>query len=252
MDNRLFFLHIPKTGGRYVWSLIEQMNFGWTPKWAPNTWRALFNEGRKAIDAVDGTSGHLIYDVSGLWPNSERELSTYTMLRDPIDRVVSQYYWVLKNHGDTRRLSLEDFLEHSFTRMLVQNTMTKMIGTSFTVSDVRRVMGRYHSIDGDCGVFEAIGQSEHIDTLLDKAKERIDFDLMCVGITERMIESMDLFVSRSGHKPPRSVEQKQKRDYTDLISGDELALIIKLNQADIELYRYANQALDQQLKVIDT
>lgn len=113
------FIHIPKTGGTALALALEaramadDMMLGDTPK--------ALKRRRRLKDVA--TSGRLwkhstLADLEGLLPPDEmRALFTFTMVRNPWDRVVSYYHWLKTQSFDhpavalARRYTFADFLQ---------------------------------------------------------------------------------------------------------------------------------------------
>ena len=131
-EDQLYFLHIAKTGGRSFEDLLKK-NF---PKeqtiridvpngYPENIPSNVFNDYRLYL-------GHLGYYFLRLFPENKKPFWV-TMLRDPVERVISYYYFfrnvkpVDKNHSSYQHqvlantLSLLEFVKSDATAMLVNN-----------------------------------------------------------------------------------------------------------------------------------
>jgi hypothetical protein len=181
------------------------------------------------------TRRNRIRAVIGHFPFGIHELllkpSTYiTFLRDPIDRVISLYYFALKysNNPYHERLvahdiSLEEFVAGISCRE-AENDQT------------RRLSGLNPDF-GACTV-----------DMLRTAKDNMTRSFSVVGITERFDESLLLFKrtlgwTRSIRYWPGQVNDTRPRK--ESISQATKDLIAKYNQLDIELYDYARTMLDK-------
>lgn len=94
----LVFLHLPKTAGTTLKAIIEGV---YTPEKVLNLRvaqggiRRLFAMPPAQRDAFDVIAGHLDWRVTRLLPGSR----VITVLRDPIDRFLSWYYYALRNEN---------------------------------------------------------------------------------------------------------------------------------------------------------
>lgn len=131
-DARVFvFLHVPKTAGQPLISIIEDQHpsrwsilkeDAWDPKAAA---QALISWNKAHPHAAQIFCGHQHYGVDAHLPFP---VTCYTMLRDPVERAISHYHYVLRkyilsgtregeknNHPDKQRvlkgeLSLEEYV----------------------------------------------------------------------------------------------------------------------------------------------
>ncbi|WP_375689430.1 sulfotransferase family 2 domain-containing protein [Pseudooceanicola sp. LIPI14-2-Ac024] len=121
---RYLFIHIPKTGGTSMALALEARAMkddemlGDTPK------------ARRRRGRLDGAQarGRLwkhatLCDLDGIVSRDEmRELFVFTMVRNPWDRAVSYYHWLLEQRfdhpavRDAQAMTFADFLAHPRTR----------------------------------------------------------------------------------------------------------------------------------------
>ncbi|RMF44311.1 MAG: hypothetical protein D6755_09305 [Anaerolineae bacterium] len=118
MSNRLdIFLHIPKTGGITLYQILEH-NYPPQSMWKvyPDSWddlrgqvQALSPQRRAGLRLL---TGHIPYGVHTLF---ERPARYFTILREPVERTLSYYYYV-RSHPDNpqynqvRAMSLEEYV----------------------------------------------------------------------------------------------------------------------------------------------
>jgi hypothetical protein len=218
----IIFLHLPKTGGVTLrralkWKYApEMLNLETLTKPAESIADVPLSERRNARVLT----GHLHYGVHEYIP---QPCDYITLLREPIARVVSYYYYILGHpkhwrHAEMVRsgMSLDEFARTSPERG-VENDQTRMLaGRGAGELDAGR-LGR-----------EA----------LDEAKRNLERFLV-VGVTERFDESFILIRRALGWKFPLYVTANVA---TGAKPASETALqsIRERNQLDLELYEFAH------------
>jgi hypothetical protein len=217
----IIFLHLPKTGGVTLrrtlkWKYAPAMlNFETLTKPTESIGEVPLSERRN----LRVLTGHLHYGVHEYIP---QECEYITLLRDPIARVVSYYYYILGHpkhwrHAELVRsgTSLEEFVRSSPDRG-VENDQTRMLSGRGAGELDAGVLGR-----------EA----------LDEAKRNLE-SFLVVGLTERFDESFILLRRALAWKVPvyvtANVSTRPKP-----ASATALELIRERNQLDLELYEFA-------------
>ncbi len=136
----LGFLHIPKTGGRTCAAYFDQ--------WFPGQVRAVPTHEDALVQARTGwrrddrwlvAHGHQALPFwSGLGIGS-----VFTVLRDPVERVVSAFRYVWRNdihvlHGQfvAEKLTIGDFVRHPRLSFHAVNMQTRMLGLECDIWDV--------------------------------------------------------------------------------------------------------------------
>jgi hypothetical protein len=158
--------------------------------------------------------------------------STYiTVLRDPIDRAISQYYFPLTHrlqprHREVKRVTFDDYVRIT----PYKNVQTKLLS------------GIDHGYDftaGECSAEE-----------LELAKRNLSTSFALVGLTERFDESLALakieFGWRIGQYSQFNITRERPKK--NQIPPPTRALIIEHNRFDVELYSYAEGLFDEQVK----
>lgn len=214
----LIFLHLPKTGGttlnevfrrqypnEAIWNVAFHDDD--TMKQTAAEYRNMTEGRKKSILAI---SGHQYF---GLHQLIEKPCYYFTMLRNPIERVISLYYFVQRSgypvHAKLKGLSFAEFVN----RDVDVNTQTLLLS----------------------------GKGPN----LERAKQNLINHFPVVGVTERFDESLFLLKRQFNwndiHYEKRNVTKN--RPQSKDISPDILSLIRMKNRLDFELYEFASRRL---------
>ena len=221
MEKKLIiFMHIPKTGGTtlndiFKKSYAENEIYNHVPLEAMrNHFSQLKEEDKKEIKAI---SGHHFYGIHDLF---SKPYTYFTMMRSPIERVISLYYFLKTYPGyyeeNMRNMSFEEYIDW----------------------DPQAKNGQIHQI---------CGQNSQLS--LEKAKENLKvFEV--VGITEMFNESLLLLKNKFNWA---NIEYKKKnvtksRPRISEVSPKIIKKIEKNNELDIELYEFIKSNFIKQLK----
>lgn len=225
----LLFLHLPKTAGTTLRLLLYDV-YGKDALFETY----LYHNNQSVADAFTSLSpdaksqvalvaGHFGY---GLHTYIDVDCRYLTMLREPVERVVSTYFFMLGGDGLERQpqmegqnLTLCEFLEAGITPQ-VDNGLTRLLS------------GIGASVEyGKC-------TAEHLETAKKNLTDHFDW----VGLLEEFDESVVLLGTKLGwERVPlyRKENVTPKRPRMDELSGREHETILKYCNFDVELYRFA-------------
>jgi len=224
-DRCIIFLHLPKTGGVTLRTTLKWkyapdiLSFETLTKPAESLAEVPLNQRRKARVLT----GHLHYGVHEYMP---QRCDYITLLREPIARVISYYYYILGHakhwrHAELVRshITLEEFVRTSVERG-IENDQTRMLSGRGAGELDAGTLGR---------------------KALDEAKRNLERFLV-VGVTERFDESFILIRRALGWKLPLYVTANVS---TGPKPASEAAVesIRQRNQLDLELYAFARELL---------
>ena len=224
----LIFLHIPKTAGTTLNRIIEwQYNplsiFTLDPyrfRATAERFKTLSEERRRRFRVV---RGHLYYGLHEFLPQG----ATYiTMLREPVARFLSSYYFILRRplhplHRKLKkeRLGVEDYLRlvphrHNFQCRLIAGVEDKAAGD---------------------------------ERLLEMAKEHLVKSFSVVGICERFEESLMLIAKTFGWEVPFYENRKVSKNRSP-VDQNSIEMIREHNRLDLELYEFGKKLFDESLR----
>lgn len=231
----LIFLHIPKAAGTTLQEIIVRHYmrgkiFRFTG--SQEQWKAFCDGPAEDRGRYDLIAGHVHFGIHELLPDP----ATYiTMLRDPIDRVVSHYHFVLANPG------------HYLHPVLA--------GGRYTLHDyaVTRVS---HELDND--QVRWLCARDHFDVpvgevsreMVEEAKWNLANAISVFGLVERFSDSLRCLRAAFGWdevKLPEKRNANRHRPTLDRIAPETIAAIREINRHDCELYDFACGLFEEQL-----
>jgi hypothetical protein len=237
----VIFLHIPKAAGTTLHRIIEQQ---YRPQQIYSTYPTLFNPAASIEDfrrlsperhaKVRMLKGHVPYGVHAYLPGPA---VYFTLLREPIDRVISFYYFIRQNPKHYlhealigQGLTLADYVERRLS------TMTDNF-------QVRMLTNTMHDIpNGGCTA-----------DMLETAQRNLHAHFAVVGLSERFDETL-MMLRRAFHWH-RTYYIRQNvtavRPKVREIPAELTELIRQHNLLDIELYASVKSEFEARLNQVD-
>ncbi len=228
----IIFLHIPKSAGTTLGRIIEWEYpplriFSVDPSFFRWSYRKLLSWPASRLARMLVFKGHMPFGLHERLP----QRSTYiTVLRDPIDREISAYYYalsrpVLPKHRMTKRLKLKDYMRvnpHA-------NLQTKMLAGQDE---------SYDFLGGEC-----------TPEMLETAKQNLATRFSLVGLTERFDESLAmaklLFGWEIRHYAHFNVTKERPRKGS--VPSEIREVIAERYKYDLMLYEYAVNLFNEQM-----
>jgi len=229
----LIFLHIPKAAGTTMHKIIERQyakSFVFTMDGAhvaesSDEIRAMSDDRKRRIKIL---KGHMAYGLHAYMPQPCRY---FTVLRDPLERVISHYYYVIRTPEHylyetvtSQKMTLEDYIDSGISQEL-SDGQTRMLASQngYLLED------------------EAISENHLVE-----AKKHLDDNFELVGLAEQFDETLLLCRQAFGWKNvfySRSNVTK-KRPARETVTKDVAAMILSHNKYDSELYAYARKQFE--------
>ena len=231
-DEALIFLHIPKTGGSTLYKILEQ-------QYAPFETITLDTPGVARFKTLSADErgryrliqGHLCFGLHRFIPRA----STYiTLLRDPIERAVSFYYYARTTPDHylypvltAERLDLKTMLARKLTSELCNDQTRALAGDEW--EDPERVVTR---------------------DALDRAKANLQRHFRLVGLLEEFDASLLLLHRAFGWQVPFYFKENVTKAKPPEASLDveTRRLVEDTNSLDLELYEFARNLFDEQCR----
>jgi hypothetical protein len=241
----IIFIHIPKSAGTTLQRIMER-------QYAPD--QVFTVDGRdtrkskaefldlpfSSRERFKLVKGHMSFGWHRFLPQS----STYvTVLRDPIERIISHYYYVL---GQPQHY-LHDILVSE--RMTLQDYVCSGISLELDNGQTRLLAGIDEHIQKPYAKTKVpFGTCD--EEMLELAKRNLTESFSIVGLVERFDETLIAMSKAFDWKEIFYTRKKvtKGRPLRDSFSDEVLNIIRKQNQFDIELYRYAEELFGQAME----
>ncbi|MFC3886618.1 sulfotransferase family 2 domain-containing protein [Bacillus songklensis] len=223
----LIHLHMPKTGGTTLKKIIKK-NYGKRKSVDVYVDReklsyVLTNLSKRNIDCIQG---HMPFGVHQFF---NQPGSYVTMLRDPVDRVLSDYYFIRSLpshnlHSKVIKMSLEEYQKDPVNSNLQTHyILGEKFGEMLTKED------------------------------LEKAKSNLIHHFSVAGITERFDESISLMKKYWGWN---NISYTKANVTKGRLSKEEISrgIIDQIetnNVFDIELYHFAKELLEEKIRLLN-
>ncbi|WP_240452177.1 sulfotransferase family 2 domain-containing protein [Virgibacillus sp. YIM 98842] len=208
MDNLLIFMHIPKTGGTTLSSIIQKQ-YNRNVVLTGNT-----DMNVKDIEKSNSLMGHFYF---GIHHQFSKPCTYITMMRNPVEQVISLYFYIKETEL------------HPYHNEVNKKSFTEFINSK--EYDFSNLQTRYF-----CG-----GSSPD----LAQAKETINKHFSVVGIAEMFDDSLSLMKHRLGWNNIEYHKENvnKNRPFKKEIPANYFSNIIQNNTLDLELYKYAKEKL---------
>jgi len=222
-DGVLIFLHIPKTAGTTLnrildWEYNPLRIFSINGRYFRTSYQKLTNCPPGRLARMQLFRGHMPFGLHRFLP---RPANYITVLRDPVERTISEYFFAVnrrvhRQHRQISRLTLEEYVSSS----PYNNAQTKLIAGQS--SD-------YDFLAGDCDA-----------KMLAAAQDNLSRHFSFIGLTERFEESLALAKVLFGWKVRRyaSFRITPGRPKCEAIPEHTRALIAEYNRFDLALYEH--------------
>jgi len=234
----LIFVHIPRTAGRTLETVLNRQYsheeiydiYGWDMN-IPQAAERLKRLPEKQKRKIKLIKGHYQF---GLHKDFPQTCSYITFFRDPIVRVISHYYYILRQD------------RHPFNAIVKSNNLTLGEYVASGIS-IELDNGQARLISGIEKYYE-FGKCK--EDVLDRAKSNLKEHFSAFGLTERFNESLAMMSLRFGWskiyymKRNVTLNRPSKRE----ISKNTLRTIERYNALDCELYEYAEKIFETSIE----
>jgi hypothetical protein len=243
----IIFLHVPKSAGVSLHMVMNRQYprstiYGTDPhhqKASLEEFKRLPVERRQSIRVL---RGHIGFGVHRYLPQP----STYiTLLRDPVDRVISHYYYIRQVLASGMTFATRPWL-HETLQMDLADYVRYGTSTDLRNGQVKFISGVLEGWDTDLDLDVAYDPG----AILASAKRNIEAYFLLAGLTERFDETLLLLKHALGWNTPLYVRlnETKRRPAKEELPKGTLRLLERCNEADIELYRFAEGIFTERLR----
>ncbi|PIG90647.1 sulfotransferase family 2 domain-containing protein [Gloeocapsopsis sp. IPPAS B-1203] len=225
----VIYVHIPKTAGTtlrhivqsqfYPHNIFEFYNLRQQERKGLSKFEQLSEFQKNNISFV---SGHIGFGLHSLLT---RPCTYITILREPVERVVSHYFYLQNRNAVSKETTLEEFVQ---TYKRAQNSMTSFLsGLEFKIQAEQNIESNLEDFS---------------EKSLNLAKDNIEKHFKVVGLVERFDETCLLLKKDLGWNIPIACLKKNvsnNRPKAKDLPRETVKLIEEFNQFDILLYQYA-------------
>jgi hypothetical protein len=228
----IIFLHLPKAAGSSLRAAFRRKYRGlqiYELSGNPAQAAALTQWPAKKRHEIDLLLGHQHFGMHH-WLRPEARY--ITMLRNPIDRCISHYFFVLRKpeHHLHQRVMQE--------RMTLYDYITKQTSRELDNDQVRWLNDDGHRT----AAFGCVSRR-----MLDIAKQRLAEEFEVVGLSERFDESLELVADALQWDTIEQIRVNvtQNRPRVEEVEPRALDAIRECNELDSELYAFAQELFEQ-------
>ncbi len=218
MSNRIIFQHIPKVAGTSLASLFVNQfdrNRSFICGSKDGVLRDFMSLEQRKRNLLDLLIGHVDY---GIHHNFNGKSKYITFLRDPVERVLSHYYFIKSNkfhryHKAEKNMDIDEFIICGL-RPRMNNCMVRMISG------------------------ENPGYNKCPDEMIDLALENLDRDYIFVGVVSHLSNSIAALIKIMGWKNVEVERKNVTKNKPDIQSMTEktIDIIRTYNSLDMKFY----------------
>jgi len=243
-DEILYFMHIPKTGGTTLISLLDN-NFSYDELLDVRDWRILVKKMPIDFSKYRLVRGHFGYGFYHLLPKKPLFL---TMLREPVQHVISIYKHLQRpeNGPETaeyfRTHTLEEALDHPTLHHRLLNIQTRIVGIdrdelAFRTTEEKRTGAE---------IYDNLPERQ----LLRIAKKRLN-EFAFIGIVEKYDESLALLSYKFEWTPiPTATRKNVDKTEKPVLNNKIIEKIRKVTKLDRELYEHGKVIFERRYQAM--
>jgi hypothetical protein len=229
----LIFLHIPKAAGSTLHGVLERHyeSGEYLTITFPEQLKSFMESNTELRSKVRLLKGHMPY---GMHEYLVGETKYITLLRNPVDRIVSHFYYV-------KRMPEHYLHKYVSSGMGLSDFVTSGISGELDNGQVRLLSGHDQDIPfGKCNTIH-----------LENAKANIEASFAFAGISERFDESILMMKLALGWKwlpYYYSLNKTKEKPGLSKIDDKSFDIISKYNELDIQLYNWVCERFENNIE----
>lgn len=246
-DDILYYLHIPKTAGSSLISIIDRY-FPRKNVLGLHAWKNLLPKMPLDFKKYQFVRGHFGYGFYRVLP---KKPICITILRDPKEIILSSYKMIQRQPFEAKRYSIPK--DKSISELItdpkilpLKNVQTRYIAIDLDVMSLTKDMSMDELYDYQPDEHDYFKEPKiSDDELLEVAQKHIS-EFAFVGFVEKMEESLFLLHFTFGWKPIRNKVRKNvaPNQNGEILSEQAKKNLEQWSKLDQELYNYAQELFD--------
>ncbi|MDV7339015.1 sulfotransferase family 2 domain-containing protein [Terasakiella sp. A23] len=177
----------------------------------------------------------------------ERPCRYFTTLRDPVDSVISEYYFYLERNEIDKDVTLDDYIS---ALPASYNKQARWMAAINSPDETRHLTTQPRNMF-ECGFYDTIDDSD----LLEEVKESAAKYFAVIGLLERLEETAFLFATQMGWSTVPILKRMNPSIRTSIVKKTpptvlQVQKIKACNRADEILYHSVVQNFNQQVQGI--
>lgn len=241
----LYFLHIPKTGGRTLYHYLSKQ-FPLNNQLHFHTWKELLNNNPQNFENVELITGHFGYGIYHILPKKPDYI---TFLRNPVDRTISFYHHMccrrfenifVPNNWEIPLNGLEGLLEDKEKKWLFSNNMSRHLAVDLNIPEITNNKQFLYESE------PKFVKPDNYKDLLEIAKKNL-LEFKFFGLLEKFDDSLKMLNQIMGWENTRIMKIGESQGKPKYIPNKILDKIKYNNEIDLELYDFAFKIFEERL-----
>lgn len=247
--SKVFFLHLPKTGGVTVETLLKQ-EFD-DNQICPWYYEEDYYRGSSSPSNYSLFLGHVPYYAKKIIPET---VYTFTIIREPVARTISAFEHIARDsfHPQNKMMNqeaptLKQFMEHPRLGVALTNPQTRYLGNEFDFAYVfEQVRSHNMPIAKALHVTNEARRKQAVEDTFKNAIKNLE-SMDRFGLTDNLSVCLQEVQKDLGfvvnHEVPKMNANPGSGSALEKYSAEDLDVVRKYNEYDLKLFEYAKEKL---------